>query len=700
MTPDDLERGTATIVDHLTKLQEGDPEISDLHDAFEIWCRDRYSLGDVSSAVRTGAKGDLGIDFYSVSDRAYCIGQCKVPERDYLEANPTKIRAFGTGAVSDPRSALAYLIKDDKKLKPNDAVKALYAQVVGDRGEEDFRLDYHLIMWGRLDKRGESAWAELIAEWEKDPRVRLHLHEIESLIEELLVGSKKATNKIILDLRYDEAGPGLKAQDYRYLLVKASDIYRAFNDYGWRLFDLNLRYEIKNSPINGQIVETLKRAAGRRNFHHYNNGLIIVCQQLSDREKERTLHVVDAQIVNGLQTVKSIHNAVASGDVKFEDLDKRCWVQVKVINSSDPEFISNIVQATNNQNPMKARNLCSNGREQKLLRTAMCDLNPRWFLQLKEGEWDSLSGESGRFFKEVIHHPPTDFKVTGVPGRPRFRVIDNEDLAKAWLAFIGYADYAGDRTTHFFSDPTIYEKAFKQSPSAEHWDTFVGNLDFRDEARETTLARVQGMGHQYLLAFFLLELVKNFVPSPAKYRELALDEGVKEGGIRKSSGEITSTSKEQEEYLALNSTYQTYRLMANMKELLIEAASYILCKRYGALTEETCERLFSHFDASTFLSDGDSKQIAQRAMNEPDLNDTEVFARIIAFLRWVAGQFWEEKQKSLLAVSRIRTLLLHRDIARDFKKLLLAQIDRKALSKSWKPDGVTFLESLPQLPRS
>lgn len=696
MDPNELERGTTALVDQLTKLQESDPEISDLHDAFEQWSRDRYSLGDASSAVRTGAGGDLGVDFYSVSNREYCVGQCKVPERDFLEANPTRIKSFGTSAVDDPRSALAYLLKDDKKLRPNEAVKALYAQIVGDREDENFRLDYHLVVWGRLNTRAQSAWDELKAEWDKAPHIRLHLHEIEELVEELLVGSKKPSEKVIIDLRYD--GIGLKAQSYRYVLVKAGDIFQAFKDYGWRLFDLNLRYEIKNSPINGQIVETLKHAAGRRRFHHYNNGLIIVCKQLSDREREGKLHIVEAQIVNGLQTVKSIYNAVANGDVKLDDLDKQCLVQVKIIQDSDPEFIAGIARATNNQNPMKPRNLCSNDREQKLLRTALSELQPRWFLQSKEGEWDSLSGEGSRFFKDVVHYPPSEFRVVGVLGRPRNRVIDNEGLAKAWLAVMGFADYAGDRTTHFFSVSKVYDMAYKQSPSDAHWVRFADQLDFRDAAREDALARSQGKAYQYLLAFYLLELIKAFVPSPTKYRELGLNEGVRDGKIQKSSGQIVSPVKEQDEYLASNSTYQTYRLMANMKELLLEVAAHLLCRRYGPLKDETCKQLLSFFDARDFLSDADARPLAQRAFDAADLNDGEVFARIMAFLKWSAQQFWEEKQKSLLAVSRIRTLLLGRDIARDFKKLVTEQNDRKGLSRSWKREGVTFIDSLPALP--
>src|SRR5262249_52470096 len=147
----------------------------------------------------------------------------------------------------------------------------------------------------------------------------------------------------------------------------------------------------------------------------------------------------------------SIYNAVTMKEVSFDDLNRDCLVQTKVIGVNDETRLgAQIVYATNNQNPMAPRNLRANDVDQKILRSDFAMLTPRWFLQVKQGEWESLTQEQGRFFKEVVGFPPSEFRPE--PSRQRGRVIDNQEAAKAWLAFIGFADLAGDRVEHYFAN--------------------------------------------------------------------------------------------------------------------------------------------------------------------------------------------------------------------------------------------------------
>ena len=83
-----VERGTSLLLKHLDQLIEENPEISDIHDAFELFCMTKYSIGDANTCTRTGGKHDCGIDFYSKNNAAYHIAQCKIPEKNWLEAHP------------------------------------------------------------------------------------------------------------------------------------------------------------------------------------------------------------------------------------------------------------------------------------------------------------------------------------------------------------------------------------------------------------------------------------------------------------------------------------------------------------------------------------------------------------------------------------------------------------------------------------
>lgn len=564
--------------------------------------------------------------------------------------------------------------------------------VQSDRQHEDFTLTYFLLVFGKLNERAEAAFDELKREYALK-NVKLILHQMEQLIDEFLVGSSKTSEEINLLLRIPRKEV-LRARDYCYFLANAGDLFRGFQKYGWRLFDLNLRYEVRNSAVNADIVESLSNAKKRSKFHQLNNGLIIVASNYAIPPDQSQIRLVNAQIVNGLQTVKSIYNAVTEKEVSVQDLENDCVVQVKAIQTSDQGFVASVVRATNNQNPMSARNLRANAREQKTLRKAFAALSPRWFLQVKEGEWESLSQEGGKFFKEIVGFPPMEFKPD--PAKKRGRMVDNQDVAKAWLAFIGFADLAGDRVTHFFGDEHVYKIAFTMSPTPDHWNKFKELVDFA-QGREDTLKPEQGYGCQYMLAYLLWQFVRCYIPSPQRYREEALEEGHKAGKLQKSGGVITSPPSEQEKYLATNHGYQTWRVMANMKELLVEAATQVLLKRYGPLEPELCDKLLQSFEFKEMAASGETRSLAESAASANDLPADAVASRILGFLRHVSGQFFEEKEKQLQATSRLRTVLLKREMAADFKQKLVETEKRKSLDTVWKPMGKAFVESLPPL---
>src|ERR1019366_2397437 len=93
----------------------------------------------------------------------------------------------------------------------------------------------------------------------------------------------------------------------------------------------------------------------------------------------------------------------------------------------------------------------------------------------------------------------------------------------------------------------------------------------------------------------------------------------------------------------------------------------ILARRYGPLNRVTCSALLATFDLKELIHSGDLRDVAVHAASATDFETSEVFGRVFNLLRFAATQYWEEKKKSLLAVSRLRTYLLRRDVAREFK---------------------------------
>ena len=693
-TENETLEGTKMFVQHLERLVEEESELADIHDAFEFYCANKYSLGSTAEdvrmveIVRTGGKNQLGIDFYSREGARYLIGQCKIPARDWLEKNPVRIKRWKQNVIDDPRTAIRFLSGNSEQ-PANENVRRLYGLVQNDRKDDEFKLTLLVAVYGVLEDKAKEAFEELKEQYPSN-QIRFVVHEMDQLVDEFLVGKDKRQSNIQLKWSVDNS-KALNTHNCNYFLAQVDDVFRAFQDYGWRLFDLNLRYEVRNSPVNADIVRSLESPSSRSRFHHLNNGLIIIVKNSRFIEKGAKIVLTEPQIVNGLQTVKSIYDAVTAAHVPLEDLSD-CNVQVKIIESQTAELVSQIVMCTNNQNPMNARNLKAKTREQNTLKQKFKLLDSKWFFQTKQGEWDSLNQESGRFFKQLIGYPVTHFRPS--PTRKTGRVIDNQDAAKAWLSFCGFADKAGDRTTHFFTVRSIYDLCFLMRPSAAHWERFKGTVDF-DEGREGTMERTQGSVSQYLLAYSIWLLVKEFVLAPKQYHEAALEEGVKSGKIKKKDGSFTTSASSQDEFLSSSLLYQTWRILANMKEGLVEAITFILAKRYGALEEEVCEKLLSCFDIDHFLSEGNVREVARASRDAKDLKSNDVFSRILKFMHYSAEQYWVEHQKSILAQARPRTFLLKRSSIAQFKSTILELQERVTLEKVWKREGTTFIDSLP-----
>ena len=84
LDPHDVERGTRLLLEHLDKLIDENPEISDIHDAFELFCLSKYSIGDATACTRTGGKNDCGIDFYSFNGANYNVAQSRFQQKIIL----------------------------------------------------------------------------------------------------------------------------------------------------------------------------------------------------------------------------------------------------------------------------------------------------------------------------------------------------------------------------------------------------------------------------------------------------------------------------------------------------------------------------------------------------------------------------------------------------------------------------------------
>ena len=227
--------------------------------------------------------------------------------------------------------------------------------------------------------------------------------------------------------------------------TKASDLVHAFDTYGYQIFEPNVRCELKRSKVNEAIRASVKSSRGRREFKHLNNGITLICAGYTKRKDGTEIRVRQPGVINGLQTVKAIHNSydeLSAND--REHFEKTCDILVRLHTRDAVGDYKELVKSTNNQNPMQARNLRSNSQEQIEYERLFADIG--WFYERKEGAWQAYRSDHS-LWGSLRGYKSDDFKspVSSV------RNVDNLDLSSVvaftpWLLRSGHPQ----QTRHFF----------------------------------------------------------------------------------------------------------------------------------------------------------------------------------------------------------------------------------------------------------
>lgn len=156
-------------------------------------------------------------------------------------------------------------------------------------------------------------------------------------------------------------------------------------DFDERLVAQNVRYFLGSSvPVNREIRDTL--VSGRAGeFSLLNNGMTIVCDQMVTVAGGCfPIKLVNPQIVNGGQTAVVIHSVGASPPRSFSHGS----INVKFVETSDPELIERIAIGSNTQNRIFGRDLRANDDVQ--LRLASSLSAHGYFYRRKRGEQPPL----------------------------------------------------------------------------------------------------------------------------------------------------------------------------------------------------------------------------------------------------------------------------------------------------------------------
>lgn len=123
----------------------------------------------------------------------------------------------------------------------------------------------------------------------------------------------------------------------------------------------NVRFFLgEDKKINNSIIESAKDNKKAENFWAMNNGLTIIGDSI-DPLGNNEYSILNPQIVNGCQTVHCLYYAHS----ELTRLPDSLKVFVKIVNSDNIEIQTDIISATNSQNPVKSASLKANDNIQR-----------------------------------------------------------------------------------------------------------------------------------------------------------------------------------------------------------------------------------------------------------------------------------------------------------------------------------------------
>ncbi len=246
---------------------------------------------------------------------------------------------------------------------------------------DDFSVHFYLYVTNNVCKTqviedGVANFNKLNAEKHYDARIFDLTDIMEAYFKEPL--QEKKNFKYTLDtinngttLKVDnEAYKMTLALDARYVLLPVVTMYRMYLDAQkkkYPIFDENIReYLGANGSTNKKIRNTLLNPQDRSNFFFYNNGITMLVEDMTSTNMKGghlEFDVMNPQIVNGCQTVSTIHDALSSLDQQsLESEFKNTFVMVKILkvpanNDSLKSLYRHIVEYNNSQNSINDKNL-------------------------------------------------------------------------------------------------------------------------------------------------------------------------------------------------------------------------------------------------------------------------------------------------------------------------------------------------------
>lgn len=597
------------------------------HDrAFLRVCIEYLGL-DPDLGVIADGKGDYGVDYIEVDKSGVSIIQSKSVE---FETRIDFNRKLGTSHITDlPRIKSLFENLDELPPRMNTQLKQALMDVkhhIRSLNESQKTHPFHVTVYFCAQAAGltEPAMAEfsqLGAGTLTYGDCNIEITYLPVFLNDLLEtkwsqSNTKWTNKKNQKrerFQFDICGTVIRDSSKACVFfAKASQLVQAYNEIGYQIFESNVRCEIKNSSVNKAIKASLRAHRGREEFKHLNNGITIICdnfQYIGPRQNTTSVRITRPGIINGLQTIKTLADFV-SEDLSNQDLDhfnRQCQILTRVHAQNSVKDYRDLVRSTNNQNPMKPRNLKSNDTEQILLERYFSDILS-WFYERKEGAWNAFKADPARW--STINRKPQHFIRNRI-----IRKVDNEEIAQAWLAYIGFSEQAVDQKRYLFSAERKYYELIFLTRTSNH-----GNYYNHRPTSPNVMAdaiKESPTGEAMLTAY----LVREFAKSVVKTRKENRDEAVSRLQI------ATLSRADQEAKLAKDREYLKDLVLRSMLLLFVEFFGYVMFSAFGKNVHSKFRRLLENGSLCEIYRNGDLSIVRDR-VRKAEYEQTDILIHV------------------------------------------------------------------------
>ncbi len=226
------------------------------------------------------------------------------------------------------------------------------------------------------------------------------------------------------------------------------------------LFD-NVRGYLGETKYNNNIINTLKKQPSK--FFMFNNGITITASDIKSKpingNRKIILEILNFKVVNGGQTLRSIHNFNSINENHLSEYINDCEILVRIFKTGDdPQLLNNIAEYTNSQNSISSVDLKSLASEQILIEQFLDDANIVYARK---------SGDTGKDEKDYLYK------------------ISMEKFAQILFSKFGFPDKASNQKKKIFEkyyDFTFKNENFKIEDSASYVKRYFEIKKFYEES--------------------------------------------------------------------------------------------------------------------------------------------------------------------------------------------------------------------------